>query len=687
MYKLWLLGAILAMPNNPEDPFLWLEDVAGEQALNWVKNENKLSEKELSDSKLYKQLHPQVLEILNSEDKIKSVSIRGDKVYNFWRNADHVRGIYREAKREDYLVNKPKWETVLDIDQLGKEENESWVFKGISCARPNQNICLVYLSRGGADATVVREFNIKERKFVKDGFFIPEAKSRVSWIDENTIFIGTDFGEGSLTHSGYPRISKRWKRGTTLNKAESIYEASVDSVSAGVSRIYSDTASYDFIIDSTSFYTSNVYLLENKQTIKIVKPDDADLEGIYKKNLFIQLKSDWVYRDNTFSQGSIIYADLDSIRKQKPNYKLLLAPTQNRIINSIQFSKNYVWVTWLNNVKTVIERLKLDEKEKWQTHLVPLDTSGTIYSLDVRDDSDSFFLYYESFLQPDTLYYLNGVQLSSTELQKLPEWFDASQFKVEQFFAHSLDKTLVPYFVVINKKAKLDGSHPTLLYGYGGFEIALKPNYSPIVGRAWLENGGVYVLANIRGGGEFGPRWHQAALKEKRTRAYEDFEAVAKDLIRRKITSTKHLAAQGGSNGGLLMGNMLTRSPELFSAIVCQVPLLDMKRFNKLLAGASWMAEYGNPDIPEEWAYIKNLSPYHNLDKNKNYPRVFFTTSTRDDRVHPGHARKMVAKLKSLDKDVLYYENIEGGHGGAADNNQVAHLYSMIYTYLLSHTK
>lgn len=687
MYALWLAGALLTMPNNLDDPFLWLEDVTGEKSLDWVKNENKLSETELSKASIYKDLHPKILDILNSKDKIKSASIRKNKVYNFWRDAEHVRGIYREASLEDYIANKPQWKTILDLDKLGDEENESWVFKGISCLRPDYEKCLVYLSRGGADAVVTREFNIKEQKFVKDGFFLPEAKSRTAWLDENTLFVGTDFGSGSLTDSGYPRIIKRWKRGTPLDKAETIYEASTQSVLAGVERVFSQNNNYNFIIDSTSFYTTTAYLLESNKKIKIVKPDDADIEGIHKENLFVQLKSDWSYKDKKFLQGSIVYANLASVRKQQPDYQLLVAPTKSRIINSVQFSKNYIWVTWLDNVRSVLERLELNPKGQWKKTSVPFDESGTLQAFDVRDDSDSFFMYYESFLQPDTLYYLDGEKLSHIELQKLPEWFDATQFKVEQFFAKSQDGTSIPYFVVINKKAKLDGKHPTLLYGYGGFEIALRPNYSPIVGRSWLENGGVYVLANIRGGGEFGPGWHQAALKEKRTVAYEDFEAVAKDLIQRKITSPKHLAAQGGSNGGLLMGNMITRSPELFGAIVCQVPLLDMKRFNKLLAGASWMAEYGNPDLPEEWKFIKTFSPYHNLDKKKHYPRVFFTTSTRDDRVHPGHARKMVAKMKSLGKDVLYYENIEGGHGGAADNNQVAHLYSMVYTYLLTHTK
>ena len=341
----------------------------------------------------------------------------------------------------------------------------------------------------------------------------------------------------------------------------------------------------------------------------------------------------------------------------------------------------------MDNVRSVLERMSLDDNEQWNSAILPMETKGSIKAFGMQEDSDNFFVTYSSFLQPSTLYYIEGKSLKLLELQKLPEKFDATKLKVEQHFATSKDGTKASYFLVMNKNTTLDSKNPTLLYGYGGFEVSMRPYYSSLLGKAWLENGGVYALANIRGGGEYGPKWHQAALKEHRQKAYEDFEAIARDLIQRKITSPKHLGAQGGSNGGLLVGNMITRSHELFNAIVCQAPLLDMKRYNKLLAGASWMAEYGNPDIAEEWEYIKPFSPYHNLNKDTSYPKVLFTTSTRDDRVHPGHARKMVAKMKSMGHDVLYYENIEGGHGGAADNNQVAHLYAMAYSYLFEQLK
>lgn len=666
----------------PADPFLWLEDVTGEKALNWVKQQNKVSETQLKTSPIYHQVKSDALTIMNSEDKIRYATIRGDKVYNFWRDAKNPRGVYREATLKDYLAGNPNWESVLDIDELNEKENENWVYKGFNCLFPDYQQCLVSLSRGGADATVVREFDMSNRAFVTDGFFIPEAKTNASWRDKDTLYVGTDFGEGSLTSSGYPRISKLWSRGKDLASAKVVYKGSKDSVSAAAYRSFSIHGNKDLIWDSTSFYTNDVYVANGNEYVKILKPENADVTGIFMKNIFVTLKSDWEYAGKTFSQGSVIYSSQEAIFQGKPDYQIFVEPTNNKIINGIQFSQNYVWVNWLENVRSNIERFYKSADGVWESQRMPFDSTGTVDAFGMQEDSDSFFVNYESFLSPTTLYYMDGKTFEKTQLQSLSGWFDAENFKVEQHFVNSIDGTKVPYFLVMGKDTKLNSKNPTLLYGYGGFEISMLPYYSGLLGKAWLENGGVYALANIRGGGEYGPAWHQAALKEHRQRAYEDFEAVANDLISKKITSPRHLGVQGGSNGGLLVGNMITRSPELFNAIVCQVPLLDMKRYNKLLAGASWMAEYGNPDIEEEWQFIKEFSPYHNLDPKKDYPIVLFTTSTRDDRVHPGHARKMVAKMQSMSKDVLYYENIEGGHGGAADNNQRAHLYGLVYAYL-----
>lgn len=670
-----------------KDSFAWLEDVEGENAMTWVNNQNRLSENELTQSAFFEPIKNELLDIYNSKEKIRYVRILGDKVYNFWRDEEHPRGLYREALLVDYVANKPKWETVLDIGKLNQEENENWVYKGMSCLFPDYEKCLVNLSRGGADAKVTREFHMPTRTFVQDGFYLSEAKSQVSWKDENTLYVGTDFGKGSLTDSGYPRLSKLWQRGTDLTDATPVFEGKKASVSVGAYRYFSIHGNFDFAYESTSFYTNKWYIIDNDKQIEIVKPDDASLSGIYKNQVFITLKSDWDYQGNAFKQGAVISASKDSLLQQKPNYKVFVEPSDEKVVEDISFSKSYIWVNWMNDVNSEVERFTMDDKGNWSAAKLPFDGKGTLSLIGMQESSDAFFVNYSSFLQPSTLYYMDGAALNNTELQKLPDWFDAEKYKVEQHFATSKDGTKVPYFLVMAKDAKLDGKNPTLLYGYGGFEISLQPYYSATVGKVWLERGGVYALANIRGGGEYGPRWHQAALKQNRNKSYEDFEAIAQDLIAKKVTSPRHLGAQGGSNGGLLMGNMITRSPELFNAIVCQVPLLDMKRYNKLLAGASWMAEYGNPDIDAEWKFIKTFSPYHNLDADKSYPKVFFTTSTRDDRVHPGHARKMVAKMLSMNKNVLYYENIEGGHAGAADNVQRAHLSAMAYTYLFEQLK
>jgi prolyl oligopeptidase len=412
-------------------------------------------------------------------------------------------------------------------------------------------------------------------------------------------------------------------------------------------------------------------------------PEDADLKGYFKGQLYIELKSDLVTPKGTFKQGAIVYTPVDKLIAQKPEFSELVSPTKHASISQVAFSQNAIFVTWLDDVKSKLVRYMQNDKGEWQSKSVPFEANGTLSVFDVERDSDDFFVNYTSFLEPASLYRLNGASLKADKIKAMPQQFSADKFVTKQYFVTSKDGTKVPYFVVMAKDIKLDSSNPTLLYGYGGFEVSRLPAYSATIGKNWLEQGGVYVLANIRGGGEYGPAWHQAALKQHRHKAYEDFEAIAEDLIARKITSSKHLGIQGGSNGGLLMGAAFTRRPELYNAVVCQVPLLDMKRYNKLLAGASWMGEYGNPDIEEEWAYIKTYSPYHNLKQGVKYPKVFFTTSTRDDRVHPAHARKMVAKMEDMGIDVLYFENIEGGHAGAADNTQAAELSSMVYAYLM----
>ncbi|WP_299774192.1 prolyl oligopeptidase family serine peptidase [uncultured Pseudoteredinibacter sp.] len=671
-----------------QDPFMWLEDVEGKKQLDWVAQKNERSLAEIKQYPGFQGLVDNALEVLDNKDRIPYAGRNGDYYYNFWKDATHPRGIYRRATLAEYKKDQPKWETVLDIDALGKKEEVNWVYKGMSCLQPEYTQCMVALSRGGADAVEYREFDLLSGKFIKDGLYLPEAKSRLTWIDKDTLIVGTDFGDGeSLTDSGYPRVLKMWHRGKGFKNGKTVYEADKASVSAASYTMGKGAENTVFIHDATDFYNAKTFVYNEGKLLAVDVPSDSDVEGLFKGNVYLLLKSDWEHQGNSFKQGSLLYSSLADIKAGKASFKLFQAPSAGKTIKGVAFTKNSLLISWLDNVRSSVVRYTPTKKGKWQEHRLELDDKAVVGLVDVDDRYDDFLVSYSSFIEPSTLYQFNDGKTGKEKIKSTPAMFDGSSYKVEQYKAKSKDGTMVPYFVVMDKKLKFNGKNPTLLYGYGGFEISLLPRYSATIGKNWLEQGGVYVLSNIRGGGEFGPAWHQAALKENRHKAYEDFEAIAEDLIGRKITSSKHLGIQGGSNGGLLMGNAFTRRPDLYNAVVCQVPLLDMKRYNKLLAGASWMAEYGNPDIAEEWDFIKTFSPYHNVSKDKKYPKVFFTTSTRDDRVHPGHARKMVALMESQGHDVLYFENIEGGHAGAADVKQRAELSALAYAYLLSQLK
>ena len=672
------LGVAHADTTN-DDPYIWLEDVQGDKALNWVKQQNDASLAQLKAHASYQQVFDNTLAILNDKERIPYASERAGFYYNFWRDETHVRGVYRRTTFEEYQKASPKWEVVLDLDALAKQENENWVYKGMDCHYPAYQRCLLSLSRGGADATVVREFDITTGSFVKDGFSLTEAKNAISWYDENSVFVGTDFGPGSMTDSGYPGVVKLWQRGTALSEAKTLYTADKTSVSAAGYTAYDGDKAYHLIYDGTSFYTSDMYLIHEGKQIKLPIPTDADVKGLNNGKIFIALKSAW----QGFSQAEVIYTDVNDLVANKAQFKSFIKPTEQVSIKGINFTKSAILVTVMEDVKNKVYRYSEQADGQWQINQIGFPETGTVSVFNTDTDKDDFFVNYTDFLTPSSLYLVSGDELKITKLKGAKSQFDSSQFVAEQRFATSKDGTKVPYFIVHAKNMKHNGKNPTLLYGYGGFEVSMQPYYSASIGKNWLEHGGVYVLSNIRGGGEYGPRWHQAALKENRHKAYEDFEAIAEDLIAHKVTSPKHLGIQGGSNGGLLVGAAFTRRPDLYNAVICQVPLLDMKRFNQLLAGASWMGEYGNPDIAEQWEYIKTYSPYHNLDKQTAYPKVFFTTSTRDDRVHPAHARKMVAKMKAMGHDVLYFENMEGGHAGAANNEQRAMVSSLSFAYLM----
>ncbi|MCO6458076.1 MAG: S9 family peptidase [Pirellulaceae bacterium] len=672
-----------AAAEEPGDQFQWLEDVTGEKPLQWVEQRNAASTGELTGSPAFTELNERLLAILDSDQRIPFISKAGDHYYNFWRDAQHKRGLWRRTTLDEYRKPEPAWETVLDLDALAEAEGENWVWKGADFLQPSYDRCLLSLSRGGADATVVREFDVQSKKFVEGGFVLPEAKTRVAWRDRDSLFVATNFGEGSLTTSGYPRTVKQWRRGVTLDEAKLVFEGQAGDVSVGAFRTQARGFERDFVYRSITFWTRELFVRDDQgRLVKIQTPDDAVVSP-HRDMLFVELRSDWQVGGTTFPAGALLVTPLDKFLAGGRQLEMLFEPTERKSLAGFSATPNFVVLNELDNVRNRLYLLRRADGQ-WVRSELPGAPEFSALDLDPvdADESDDYFLTVSGFLTPLTLSHGTLGRGEPEVLKTSPAFFDAEGLAVSQHEAVSKDGTRVPYFQVARGDLKLDGQARTLLYGYGGFEVPLLPGYNPTVGAAWLERGGVYVVANIRGGGEFGPRWHQAALKANRHRAYEDFIAVAEDLVRRKVTSPPHLGIRGGSNGGLLVGNMLTIRPDLFGAVVCAVPLLDMQRFHKLLAGASWMAEYGDPDDPEQWEFIRTFSPYHNVRPEAKYPRTLFTTSTRDDRVHPGHARKMVALMQSQGHDVLYYENIEGGHGGAANNKQSAFMLALAYTFL-----
>jgi prolyl oligopeptidase len=671
----------------PKDNYTWLEEVQSDRALTWVKTKNAKSTSLLKARPEFAPARAKVLEILNSKDKIPYVSRLGNFVYNLWTDEKNQRGLWRRTTLADYQQPQPNWETVLDLDALGKQENKSWVWGGANALGPDYRRCLISLSPGGSDAVVVREFDLVTKQFVADGFVLPEAKSSLDWKDIDTVYVGTNFGPGSMTDSGYPRIIKEWRRGTLLAQAVTRYEGKATDVSAYAWTNQAKGFERVMFGRSIDFYNSELFLLEGEKLRPIEKPSDASFTP-FRQWAIVQLRSAWTVGGKTYQAGSLLITSYDDYLAGKRNFSVLFEPTPTSSLADFGLTKNHVIVNILDNVKSRLVEWKYSGN-RWVSRTVAIPANGTtsigtLYDSSLAEDplADRYVMNFRDFLTPDSLFLCRAGSDDRTLLKQLPKRYDATGMKVQQYFATSKDGTKIPYFVVMPKNFQNNGMNPTLLYGYGGFQVSEQPWYSGSWGNNWLKKGGVFVLANIRGGGEFGPTWHQAAIKANKQRSYDDFIAIAEDLIKRKITSPRHLGIMGGSNGGLLVGATFVQRPDLFNAVVCQVPLLDMQRYHKLLAGNSWMAEYGNPDQPEEWAYIQKYSPYQNVKKGRKYPKVFFNTSTKDDRVHPAHARKMVARMEEQGHDVLYFENIEGGHGGAADNEQRATLMGLEFAYL-----
>ncbi|MBP6109753.1 MAG: S9 family peptidase [Rhodocyclaceae bacterium] len=701
MFVMPLFAADTASTGDPsaaiaEDPYLWLEDVQGEKSLTWARERNAVSQAVLETVPVFADMRARLLAVLNSRDQIPYVSRRGELFYNFWRDAANPRGLWRRTTLAEYRKPEPKWEVVLDLDALAKSENENWVWGGSSCLSPKNERCLIWFSRGGADATVVREFDMTTRSFVKDGFFLPEAKSGFDWVDINTLYVGTDFGPGSMTKSGYPRVVKAWKRGTPLSEARVVFEGQDSDVSVQTD-VYRTPGFERVIINrATDFFHRERYLMRAGDPTSAITKLDLPTDAVVllrREWLFVQTKSDYVADKKSYPAGALLAIRFDDFLKGGRKFDLLFEPTATISLarDGVSFTRDHVLLNILDQVAGGLIEVSLVDGQ-WISRRAKVPALGKLsasglyndFARDAKHDpyANSYLLRYEDFVTPHS-FYLGAVGSGNRELLKSRKHiFDAEGMRVEQDFATSKDGARIPYFVVWPKGAKADGVNPTLLYGYGGFQISQAPFYSSTYGSGWYRQGGVLVVANIRGGGEFGPNWHQAAMKANKQRSYDDFAAVAEAVIAKKITSPGHLGIYGGSNGGLLVGAVMLQRPELFGAVVCSVPLLDMKRYHTLLAGNSWMAEYGDPDKAEEWAWISKYSPYQNVKQGVKYPKVLFTTSTRDDRVHPGHARKMAAKMLDQGHEVLYYENIEGGHSGAANNAQRAYLFALENAFL-----
>jgi len=674
-------------PPEATDKYRWLEDVSGQKPMAWVQAENERSAKVLVGDPRYAWLEAGVLKALESPDRLPMPSINGEDVYNTWQDAQHVRGVLRRTSLADYLIAQPHWQTLLDYDALGKQDNQKWVQKGRTCLYPENEFCLVGLSAGGEDAVTMREFNVKTRQFVPGGFVLPRSKQEVAWVDKDTLLVSRDWGAGTLTKSGFPFVVKLWKRGQALDQAREVYRGSESDVMARVQTLHDDDGHQVTVLSrALNFFEAEVSLLTLVGAKRVGLPGKTSINRMLKGQIIVTINEDWKPQADgrTLVKGSVISLDLEAVRKDPLHLKpvVVFAPTATEFAQSVAKSRNHLILTTLENVQGRVYAYAFDAKGAWTRKKLPVPDSRTVSIVSTNWSDDQFFLTLTGFLTPSSLLLGDAGAGTLKDAKARPPQFDASADIVEQLTTVSTDGTKIPYFVVRRKDLRYDGSNATLLTAYGGFRLSQTPSYSANVGKLWLERGGVYVLANVRGGGEFGPAWHEAGLKTHRQRIYDDFAAVGRDLVARRITSPRHLGIMGGSNGGLLVGVEMTQHPEMWNAVVIQGPLLDMLRFEQIAAGASWVGEYGSVSIPEERAFLASISPYNQLKPDVNYPEPLILTTNNDDRVGPVHARKFAAKMQEFKKPFLYQEIIEGGHSGGADLKELARTQALMYTYL-----
>jgi prolyl oligopeptidase len=682
-------GAQQAVPEQP-DNYTWLEDINGEKPMAWVKAENAGTAAVIEKDKHFAPLQAEALKVLESPDRLPDPELRNGAVYNTWRDAEHVRGIVRRTTLKDYLTAQPQWDTVLDYDALSKTDKQSWVGEGLVCLRPDDEFCLAALSAGGEDADTLREINLKTGKFVEDGFVLPRGKQTVAWVDKDTLLIGRDWGPGTMSEAGYPITIRQWRRGQPLESATEVFRGDVkDNGYGDYAKVFIDGQGHlaRLVERNLSTFAHETYLLLPSGPKKLGLPLKARVEGMLDGQLLTELDEDWSPEGQTTKivQGSVVALDLAAAEKDSLRLKptVVFAPTSQEFEQWFSTTKNHLILATLEHVQQRAYVYTLGSDGNWTRKLLPVPDNLTINSRTTSRTDDRFFLSMEGFLTPPALWLGDAGDGSFAVAKSQNPQFDASREVVEQLQATSKDGTKVPYFVVHPKDMRYDGSNPTLLNAYGGFQIASTPRYRAVAGKLWLEHGGVYVLANIRGGGEFGPAWHEAGLKTHRQRIYDDFYAVAQDLVTRKITSSRRLGIIGGSNGGLLMGVEFTQHPEMWNAVVIRVPLLDMLGFEHMSAGASWVGEYGSVSVPEERAFLASISPYNQLKPDVHYPEPLIFTTTKDDRVGPVHARKFAARMEEFHKPFFYDEIIEGGHGAGADKKQEARTDAEYFTYLM----
>jgi prolyl oligopeptidase len=675
-----------APPTTPDgsDPYLWLEDKDGAKAMAWVKEQNAKTLPVLEGDSHYQALYANALQVAQSKSRIPYPNTIGGQIYNFWQDDQHVRGIWRRTTPASYVSSSPQWTTVIDLDAVSAAENANWVWHGVQCDAPAQTRCLISLSNGGEDADTVREFDLTKDAFVAGGFNLPRSKQTATWENADTILVAREWTAGDLTASGYPYIVKRLRRGQPLSSAVEVFRGEKSDV--GVNPLsFTDGAGHKVVIidRGVTFFTSQDYIVTPSGTKRLATPEKVTIQDLVDGRLILSLNQDWDAAGKHFAQGSLVAIDAAAAQADPAHLQpvLIYAPGPREAVEGVAATHSHLLVTIYQNVRGHAFVFTPGPHGSWTSRRLDLADNASINIIDTDPRSSNAYVNLASFLTPTTLWSVDTATGALARVKALPALFDASKDVVEQHEATSKDGTKIPYFIVHPKNMPLDGTNPTVLYAYGGFQVSETPYYSGMLGKLWLERGGTFVLANIRGGGEFGPAWHDAALKTNRQRTYDDFYAVAQDLIARKITSPRHLGIQGGSNGGLLMGVEFTEHPEEWNAVDVQVPLLDMLRFEQIQAGASWVGEYGSVSVPAEKAFWEAHSPYNNLKEGVAYPEPFIWTTTKDDRVGPQHARKFAAKLAAMEVPYLFYEVTEGGHGSGANLKESAHTSALEWTY------